>query len=258
MEKGLLQVGVLLGDLVGDEAGGGDGPPDGLAGGAVGEHEVGGCQLGVDAAGVECSTQRGGVGGADAHDRATAQELRQRGVGDESAAGQHDDFVDGLGHLGQQMAGDEHGASRRGVAAQEVAQPVDAFGVEAVGRLVQDEDVGIAEERGGEPEPLPHAEREAADTPTGGALQPDLGEDLVDAVVGETGGGGEDAQVVAGSAAGMEARRLEHGADVTDRLIEGAIGPTVDGGRAGGRGDESEQQPQRRGLAGAVRSRGAR
>ena len=49
--------------------------------------------------------------------------------------------------------------------------------------------------------------------------------------------------VVAGPATGVETRRLEHGADVTDRLIEGSIGPTVDGGRAGGRGDESEQQP---------------
>jgi hypothetical protein len=39
---------------------------------------------------------------------------------------------------------------------------------------------------------------------------------------------------------------------VTDRLIEDSIGPTVDGGRTGGRGDESEQQPQGRRLAGAV------
>ena len=115
------------------------------------------------------AAQCGGVGGADTHDRAIAEEFRQGGVGDQSAAGQDDDVVDGLGDLGQQMAGDEHGASRRGVGAQEVAQPVDAFGVEAVGGLVQDEDVGVAEEGGGEPEPLPHAQREAADAPTGGA-----------------------------------------------------------------------------------------
>src|SRR5829696_8181003 len=208
----------------------------------------------MDAASVKCGPQRGGIRGADAHDRPTSQELRQRGVGDESAAGQDHDLVNGLGHLGQQMARDEHRASRRGVGAQELAQPADAFGVEAVGGLVQDEDVGIAEERGGEPEPLTHPEREAADPSAGGARQADVGEDLVDAVIREPGGGGEDAQVVPGPAAGVEARRLEHGADVTDRLIEGSIGATVDGGRAGGRGDEAEQQAQGRRLAGAVGS----
>src|SRR4029453_7636937 len=65
-------------------------------------------------------------------------------------------------------------------------------------------------------------------------------------------GGGEDAQVVAGPAAGVETRRLEHGADVTDRVIEGSIGAIVGGGGAGGGGEEPEQQPQGRRLAGAV------
>ena len=167
VEEGLLQVGVVLGDLVDDEAGGGDGPPDGLGGGAVGEHEVGARQLGFDAVGVECGAQRGGLRGADAHHRAGARELGQRGVGDEPSGDQHDDLVDGLGHFGQQMAGDQHGASRGGVAAHEVAQPADPFGVETVGGLVQHEDLGLAEQGGGEPEPLTHAEREAADASPG-------------------------------------------------------------------------------------------
>ena len=84
------------------------------------------------------------------------------------------------------------------------------------------------------------------------AGQGDVGEHLVDAIVGQAGGGGEDAQVLAGPAPGMEAGRLEHGADVTDRLVEVAVGLTVDGRRAGRRGDQPEQHPQRRGLPGAV------
>jgi hypothetical protein len=52
-----------------------------------------------------------------------------------------------------------------------VAQPRDAFGVEAIGGLVQDQYVGIAEERGGEPEPLTHPEREPADAPDGAHLR---------------------------------------------------------------------------------------
>jgi hypothetical protein len=71
-------------------------------------------------------------------------------------------------------------------------------------------------------------------------------------VLRDPGGGGEDAQMVAGPATGVKTCSLEHGADLTDGIIEGSIRPTVDGGRAGGRGDESEQQPQGRRLAGAV------
>ena len=48
-------------------------------------------------------------------------ELGQRGVGDQPPGDQHDDLVDGLGHFGQQMAGDQHGATGGGVAAHEVA-----------------------------------------------------------------------------------------------------------------------------------------
>ena len=173
-------------------------------------------------------------------------------MGDQPPGDQHDDFVDGLGHFGQQMAGDQHRATGGGVAAHEVAQPADPFGVETVGGLVQHEDLGLPEQGGGEPEPLTHAQREAADASPGDPGQGDVGEHLVDPIVGQTGGGGEDAQVLAGPAPGMEAGRLEHGADVTDRLVEVAVWLTVDGCRAGRRGDQPEQHPQGRGLPGAV------
>ena len=49
--------------------------------------------------------------------------------------------------------------------AQEVAQPAHALGVEAVGRLVEDQQLGIAEQRRRQAEPLPHAERVALHAP---------------------------------------------------------------------------------------------
>ena len=45
--------------------------------------------------------------------------------------------------------------------AQEVAQPADPLRVEAVGRLVEHQHARVAEQRGGESEPLAHAERVA-------------------------------------------------------------------------------------------------
>jgi hypothetical protein len=113
---------------------------------------------------------------------------------------------------------------------------------------------GVTEECRGEPEPLTHAQRVAANASTGGVGQSDFVEDLVDAAVREPGGGGEDAEVVAAPPARVEACRFEHGADMSDRLSEGLIGVAVDGGRASSRGDESEQQAQGRRLPGAVRA----
>ena len=75
----------------------------------------------------------------------------------------------------------EHGAALGGEAPQEVAQPAHAGGVEAVGRLVEHEHRGVAEQGGGEREPLAHAEGEAADASAGGLGQPDQVEHLVDA-----------------------------------------------------------------------------
>ena len=56
-----------------------------------------------------------------------------------------------------------------GEAAQEVAEPADALGVEAVSGLVEDQQLGVSEQRGRQPEPLPHPERVAADTAATGA-----------------------------------------------------------------------------------------
>jgi hypothetical protein len=63
----------------------------------------------------------------------------------------------------EEVGGEQHGAAAGGVVAEHHAHPVDAGGVEAVGRLVEDEDARLAEQRVRDAEPLPHAERVVAD-----------------------------------------------------------------------------------------------
>ena len=55
-----------------------------------------------------------------------------------------------------------------GEAAEVVAEPADAVGVEAVGRLVEQQDLRVAEQRAGQGQTLPHAEGEPAGALVGG------------------------------------------------------------------------------------------
>ena len=65
---------------------------------------------------------------------------------------------------------------------------------------------------------------------------------------------GQDAQVVARRAAGMEGRVLEHCAHVRARPLELLVAAAVEGRRPARRPHEPEQRAQRRALAGAVRT----
>ena len=64
-------------------------------------------------------------------------------------------------------------------AAQQFAHPADALGVQSVDRLVEQQDVGVAEQRGRDAEPLVHAQREAAHPLVGDGLQADQLDHLV-------------------------------------------------------------------------------
>ena len=108
-----------------------------------------------------------------------ARQLGDRAGPDEPAAVEDDDPVGDLLHLVELVAGDQHGAALVGEVAQQPAQPADAVRVEAVGRLVEDEDARVAEQRGGQAEALPHAEGVAAHLAPAGVAQPDEVEHLV-------------------------------------------------------------------------------
>ena len=168
------------------------------------------------------------------------------------AAAHNHQGVHGLLDLAEPVAGDQHGAPGPREALQEPAQPHDALGVEAVGRFVEHEHLGVAEQGGGEREALAHTEGEVTGLAAGRGGEPDEVEHLVGAGVGHAGGGAVHAEVVAGRAARVEALRVQHRADGAPRVGEAVKGHAADGRRARGRGDEAEHHAQGGGLARAV------
>ena len=140
-----------------------------------------------------------------------------------------------------------------GEALQEPADPLDALGVESVDRLVEHEHAGVAEQGVGEREPLAHAERVAADAAVGVLGHADLVEHRRHARDGNARGGRRDPEVVAGGSARVEVG-LERRPDGLERPFEVVVGLAVERRGAGGRPHEPEEHPQRRGLAGAVRT----
>ena len=134
-------------------------------------------------AGADALERRGELRGARrAHPHAGGGgERGHRALPDDPPAVDDDDVVDGLLDLGEHVAGDEDRAPLAGRAAQEVAQPADALRVQAVGGLVEHEDLRIAEQGRGEPEPLAHAGRVAAGAPVARAAELDEVEHLVHA-----------------------------------------------------------------------------
>jgi len=143
-------------------------------------------------------------------------------------------------------------AALAGLLAQQVPHPPDAVRVQAVERLVHDQHAGVAEQRGGQGQPLPHAQGEAPDPAVPGLGQPGHGQDLRDPGPGDPGGGGHHPQVPDGAAAGVEVVVVQRRPDGPRRVGQVAVADPVDGRRAAVRGGQAEQHPQRGGLAGAV------
>jgi hypothetical protein len=181
-------------------------------------------------------------------------ELVERALRHEPAAADHHHLVDGLRHLGQHVARHEHRAPLARLAAQELAQPADALGIEAVGGLVEHERARVAEQRSREAQPLAHAERVALHAPPAGAVELDQPEHLVDPARREPGRGGQDAQVVASGPARVELRAFQHGADDLHRIVQLPVGAALDRGRPRGGQRQAEQRAQRSGLAGTIGS----
>ena len=99
--------------------------------------------------------------GADGHPvgGGRGDQLRDAGVRDHQAPADHDQVVGGVLELAHQVAGHQHRPALRGQRPQEAAHPHDALRVHAVERLVEHQHRRVAEQRGGDAEPLPHAER---------------------------------------------------------------------------------------------------
>ena len=140
---------------------------------------------------------------------------------DPSAADDHHPVGDGL-DLGQQVRGEQHGAAAVGEVAQHAPHPAHAFRIEAVGGLVEDQDLGVAEQCVGEPQALAHAERVLADTPPGRRLvEADELQQRVDALRRHAHGVGGDGERLAAAAPGVLGGRVEQDADASARASAG-------------------------------------
>jgi hypothetical protein len=150
------------------------------------------------------------------------------GVGDDLAAARDDEVVGGVLQLAHQVAGDEDGAAFGGEATEEGPHPGDALRVHAVERLVHHEDGRVAEQRRGDAEALPHAQRVAAGLPLGNVGEASQSEHLIDPPGGEALGVGQPEQVVAGASPGLERGRVEQRAEVAQRVPELPVGLAAD------------------------------
>ena len=90
--------------------------------------------------------------------------------------------------------------------ADELSHVVDPGGVEAVGRLVQDEQLGITEERRGEAEPLLHAERVLTESIRCSLAEPYQVQHVWDLGNVMTGEGRDDPEVLGPGEPGPEGR----------------------------------------------------
>jgi hypothetical protein len=90
-------------------------------------------------------------------------------------------------HFRERVAGDQHRAALGGEIFEEPAEPGDASGVEAVGRLVEHQHGRISEQRCRQPETLTHTERVPANRSTGGFAETDDVQALVGTGVGVAG-----------------------------------------------------------------------
>ena len=78
--------------------------------------------------------------------------------GDDAPVADDDEVVGDDLDLVQQVRGQQDGGAAVGVAAEQVAHPADAGRVQTVGGFVEDQDLGVAEQRVRDAQPLPHAE----------------------------------------------------------------------------------------------------
>lgn len=152
--------------------------------------------------------------------------------------------------LGQDVAGDQHRDPGGGEAAHQVPHLPDAGRVQPVGRLVEDQQLGLFEEGGGHREPLFHAQRVRLHPLVGPVTEPDLRQHLVDPGRRHPTGHGEQPQRAPAGEVAEELGALHDGAEpaghgrqpVRCRLPEQRHPAAV-------RPDQAEQRTQGGGLA---------
>lgn len=115
------------------------------------------------------------------------------------------------------MAAQQDGEALLGQLADEVPQGERTQRVQPVGRFVQHQEVGAAQQPGGDPQPLPHAERPARDPRVRPVGEVDPAQDVLD-VTGDVVETGQQLEVLPAGQVGVGAGRLHETADGSSDL----------------------------------------
>ena len=130
---------------------------------------------------------------------------------------------------------------------------MDPFRVEPVDGLVEHHGLRVTDQRRGDPEPLPHAERELARSLSRHILKTDEVDQIVDPGTRNAVRLREGEQMVVGGAAGMHRSRLEQRTNLVKRRNVVAIALPVDSGLTRRWCVEPQDQPHRCRLPRSVR-----
>jgi carbon monoxide dehydrogenase subunit G len=124
---------------------------------------------------------------------------------------------------------EEDRAALGGEALEEIANPPDALGVEAVDGLVEHDDLRVAEQRVGDAEALAHSERELPRTFPRSRVEADELEQLGDPALRDAVSLREREQVVVGRAAGVHGLCFEQRSDLVEGRGVIRVVPACDG-----------------------------
>jgi hypothetical protein len=157
------------------------------------------------------------VRGADGHAGAQpgAGEVGGVLVGDDSAVVEGDHMVGGACGFFGVGRGEQDGAALVGVRTQQVVEPAALAGAEFGRRFVEDEGVGVGEQRSGQAEAAVHASGEDAEAFVAQAGEADCFEGFVGSSDRDAGCGAEHAQMAAHRAGGVSGYVAQQHADFT-------------------------------------------
>ena len=134
------------------------------------------------------------------------------------------------------------------------AEPADPVGIEAVGRFVEQQHVGLSQQCAREGQTLTHAQREAAGALIGGGVEPDLVEHVGDPTTRDAAELGDGEEVVARGPAGVHAAGIEDRADDASRAEQLGVVDASVADLAAVRSGEADHHSHGGRLAGTVRS----
>src|SRR5690606_38726735 len=190
------------------------------------------------------------------------RELRRRAVVDDAAAAEHDHAPARHRDVLDDVRREQHDASF-GEPRQEVPEADPLARVEPDGRLVDDDDRRLAEQRARDRDALPHAARERTDLLVLALAQADLGEERIDTLapfpsIADVVEKREVVEILASSQVIRQPELLREIADPSAHIAADAAlrhAAVVD--RPRGRIEHAREHPKQRRLAGTVRSEDA-